>query len=533
MKVLCPESRQTDDTLCLLVHTRGIVQDAYILEDINETVVFDRDFFPSGVSNLLLLTKNRLPLSERLVFVHNKDQANIESVTANGEIWQTKHMVDYSVSITDEAGVPLSGNISVSITDDCEIAVDTTSNILTSLLLSSDLRGNITDPAFFFRKDTQSEWAADLLMLTQGWRRYDTERIVKNDFIYPDTLFEKGFEISGTVKSYLLNRPEENANVNFISLSGGYFGYTTTDRYGRFYLHDGDAPDSTRFIVRTAPQSGNRRLELTLDKASWPARTIPSFTLVAPEQDMFLKYAEKAGNQYINEHGTRIIQLGEVAVTAQKKPQRRSSSYYSNPDRSLTESEIDRIPTYSMNALLSRMGVRIDLDGDLFISQFGYEQCPAKILVDDVPTKSIDWLEVTDIAQVDLLTSPINLVSFGGGAACGAIAIYTRDGTSSALRRNPNINSIVPLGFQKPVEFYAPPYDSPYQNTMPDLRTTIYWQPNLTADESGTASFSFYTADTPSTYSVVIEGVTWDGKIIYKRDKIAVRSVMEKELSNF
>jgi uncharacterized protein YfaS (alpha-2-macroglobulin family) len=81
----------------------------------------------------------------------------------------------------------------------------------------------------------------------------------------------------------------------------------------------------------------------------------------------------------------------------------------------------------------------------------------------------------------------------------------------------------MPLGFQKPAEFYAPKYDKLAQTTKPDLRTTIHWQPSLTTDENGTASFSFYTADVPGTYTVVIEGVTDCGKIVYKRDKIEVR----------
>jgi uncharacterized protein YfaS (alpha-2-macroglobulin family) len=80
----------------------------------------------------------------------------------------------------------------------------------------------------------------------------------------------------------------------------------------------------------------------------------------------------------------------------------------------------------------------------------------------------------------------------------------------------------MPLGFQKSAEFYAPKYDTPAKNTKPDLRTTIHWQPNITTDEDGTASFSFYTADTPSTYTVVIEGMTADGKIVYHKDKVVV-----------
>jgi len=550
VKALHSEPHPIDETLCLVVHTRGIVQDVRILDDISKPVVFEKSFFSSGVSNLLLLSKDMLPLSERLVFAYNDDQANVESV-ADRNSYSTRSQVEDTVKITNESGDPLSGNFSISVTDDYAVAVDTTSNILASLLLSSDLRGHITDPAFYFRKNTQSEWAAELLMMTQGWRRYDTERIVKNDFIYPDTLLEKEFQITGTVKAkgYFSSKPEANANVNLISLDGKYFDNTLTDSNGRFYFPDEGAPDSTRFIVQTIPQltdlktdkiirtaigiqtipqPNDKNLELTLDKASWPHRMIPAFPSVAPEQELLLKYADKAEKQYINEHGIRSVQLKEVTVTAQKKPQRKSS-YYSIPDHSITEDEIDRRPPTSIHSLLMRLpGVRIaPNDTAIYVTQFG-QNCPiVNFLVDDFPTDNIDWLDVFDIAQIDLLTSPTNLASFGmfgigSAGSCGAIAIYTKQRESTAPKKKSYIGSIVPLGFQKPAEFYAPKYESPEQNTMPDLRTTIHWQPNLVTDENGMASFSFYTADTPSTYSILIEGITDDGKIIYKRDTIRV-----------
>jgi hypothetical protein len=88
----------------------------------------------------------------------------------------------------------------------------------------------------------------------------------------------------------------------------------------------------------------------------------------------------------------------------------------------------------------------------------------------------------------------------------------------------PYIRSIVPLGFQQPVEFYAPKYDSPDDYSRPDLRTTIHWQPNLYTGEDGKATFSFYTADSPSTYTVVIEGVAENGTIIYKSEVLRVKN---------
>jgi len=55
------------------------------------------------------------------------------------------------------------------------------------------------------------------------------------------------------------------------------------------------------------------------------------------------------------------------------------------------------------------------------------------------------------------------------------------------------------------------------------LRTTIYWKPNVVLNEEGKVDLEFYTADTPSTYSIVVEGLTGDGKPIRKLRKIWVR----------
>ena len=530
------------DTLCLLVHTRGVVQDVRILENPDAPVAFPKDLFPSGVSNLLLLDRNMLPLSERLVFVNNEDDQAKVTCVMDSNSYAPRSPVEFTLNLADESGEPLQGNVSVAVTDDGEVAVDTTSNILTSLLLTSDLRGNIFDPAFYFQKTAQSDWALDLLMLTQGWRRYDTERIVRNDIQYPDTLSEKEYGISGTVTQTVIKAlktkklPAGNVSVNILSVNGGYYGNTLTDSLGRFYLSVEDAPDSTWFAVQAGPEKRSNNFELTLDKAPCPKRKVPVPVYDTFGRDVFAKYADKAEQQYTYEHGMRMIQLKEITVNAKKLPERKSSNYLT-PDYSLTEEQIDRIPPSSLTALFMRVP-RVRLSGSpgkLTLSIAGL-QGDAYVLIDGMPVivpaeartsqfinPSIDALLVaSDVAQVDVLTSPGNLVAFGFNGGGGVIAIYTKTGKGKAPKDEPYIKRVMPLGFQKPVEFYAPKYDSIRIDSKPDLRTTIHWQPSLTIDESGKASFRFYTADTPSTYSVVIEGVTDNGKIAYKREKIKV-----------
>ncbi len=533
VQVRQPEYQTAADTLCLLVHTRGVVQDVRILDNLNEPVTFRKEIFPSGVSNLLLLNKNMVPISERLVFTYNDDQAKVVC-KSDKDAYPSRSPVGYTVSITDESGSPLSGNFSVSVTDDHEVAADTTSTILTSLLLTSDVRGNIPDPGYYFRKkDQSSAYALDLLMLTQGWRRYDTERMVQNKFMYPDTLLAKGYDISGTVRTVLTRKPVENANVNMLSMKENFVGGGLSDRDGRFYFRDGGVIDSTWLVVQTTPQSGRQNLELTLDKPSYPERTIPVVISGMPNREVFANYADKAEQQYVDEHGVRVISIDEVTITAQKKRTVNYSPLYKSEDAafSISEEEIDKNPAVAISSLLMRIpGITVSSDKI-------YGTCNIIVLVDGLKETEeyiLRRLDPSDIAQIDLLTDPgitgiyAQDPEIDSGKRCTrVIAIYTKVNKSENLKKTPNIKYIMPLGFQKPVAFYAPKYETPSQNTKPDLRTTIHWQPNITTDENGKAIFSFYTADAPCTYTVVIEGMTADGKIVYQKSKISVISTTQ------
>jgi hypothetical protein len=132
-------------------------------------------------------------------------------------------------------------------------------------------------------------------------------------------------------------------------------------------------------------------------------------------------------------------------------------------------------------------------------------------------------IQYNDVAMVQVFTdkNPAALVGSMEGYPMLMITTVLGTGPRSGVK-NMNFGYLDLAGLQTPTEFYSPKYETAVQRNTnrPDLRTTIYWNPDLTTDEQGNASFEFYTADAATTYSVVIEGVTNEGKIIRAVKKI-------------
>ncbi len=77
-------------------------------------------------------------------------------------------------------------------------------------------------------------------------------------------------------------------------------------------------------------------------------------------------------------------------------------------------------------------------------------------------------------------------------------------------------------GYTIAKEFYSPRYETfaERNSPTPDLRTTLYWDPDVTTDASGRAVVDFYSADTVGSYTIIIEGVTEDGRPVYSKQSI-------------
>jgi TonB-dependent SusC/RagA subfamily outer membrane receptor len=126
--------------------------------------------------------------------------------------------------------------------------------------------------------------------------------------------------------------------------------------------------------------------------------------------------------------------------------------------------------------------------------------------INQIPSSQIETVEVLRFASASI---------YGMAGGNGVLVITTKQGG-----RDPKdiasigILPITPTGFYKTREFYSPKYDPQEPaGKQRDLRSTVYWKPELITDKSGNATFGFYNADGAGTYRIVVEGIDSKGNL--------------------
>ncbi|HUZ59314.1 MAG TPA: TonB-dependent receptor plug domain-containing protein, partial [Hanamia sp.] len=131
---------------------------------------------------------------------------------------------------------------------------------------------------------------------------------------------------------------------------------------------------------------------------------------------------------------------------------------------------------------------------------------PLPVNVDEIPSSQVETIEVLRSGSAGI---------YGLGSGNGVLIITTKEGGEDPEDIvSVGILPIAPMGFYKAREFYSPKYDHTNENSnQPDLRSTIYWNPEIKTGKDGNASFDYYNADGTGTYKVTIEGIDDNGNI--------------------
>ena len=561
--VMVQSGRPLPKGLRLLVHCRGNL--CYFREwnDDLPSLIFKRDKLPGGVLQILLLDKAGNALSERLVFNRGEELATTDMQVRGSLKQRTK--VTLAVSATDPDGGPAAGDFSIAVTDRAAVPSAMSGSIYSTLLLTSELRGTIETPDWYFEgRDAARVAALDALLLTQGWRRYDVPELMKKEYVEPQYPLEVGQEIAGRInKGGLWNRRKklDRYEMRMIVPRWHYSSQAPIDKEGRFALNGFDFPDSTLFVLRPAAAKGLLpEAYVKVARDSFPeVGTLPR----VPAQEQKKPYIAQA-RHYIEQRGQtdmRNVLIDTVVVTHRirqemKSPEQRLAAH------TWDMQQIKEMGAYSIMEFVQRMpgmnfiggrlsyhgaNVSFMIDGVLdntttphsADADFQAGSTIGQLIVTGTKKKSMTEiaLERGGLEPDKNLTMPIcttwpmewvsriDLIAGGNmflwGVFDGAIVSITTktgDELDQALAVAPAIDVSIasPLGYQTPAEFYAPAYatEKARRSMVPDYRTTLYWNPSVEFDETGRATVEFYTSDAPADYDISIEGVTQNGKII-------------------
>jgi TonB-dependent SusC/RagA subfamily outer membrane receptor len=501
-----------NNSLFMLIHVRGKV---IVMQSIKTLVgQITESLLPEGIVSFAIVDSAKNTLCERLCFV-KATTTPIFKLQSNKDIYRERDSVILNININSYVAKPIVGNFSISVTDSKTVKTDSLAdNILSNLLLTSDLKGHVENPAgYFLENNTISREKMDVLMLTQAWRRFNTAEVVKGKHKTPTFYLEIGQALSGKVMN-LLNKPSKNCGIIMLSPYKGTVKLCQTDSLGRYLIDGIEFPDSTSFILKAKKRKSLTDVEIIPDNDEFPKpfNILPSPRVenIAPKE-----YLRLSKEKYYYEGGMRVVNLGEVTITGQKKKSESESNYYSGMgDSQLTAETLERSPNMSIMSILSTIaGVMVMGDQ---ISIRGSQGQPM-IMIDNIETEGteeISYLTTNDVEEITVFKGASAAI-FGLRGGNGVIAITLKKGYIQKAGVSPSLAIVKPLGYQKPVEFYVPKYqiDSVRLDTKPDLRTTIYWNPRLVTDSTGNVQVKFYTADKANNYSIIIEGVSADGEI--------------------
>jgi len=515
-------------------------------EDFNATVAKSR--FPAGVVQFTLFSSKGEPLNERVAFIQHEDSfltLNINSSLSASAI-RKKVRIDLNAQ---NNGKPVFGTFSATVVDDNKVKYDEAdeTTTLSHILLTSDVRGYIEQPNYYFDQPNDITRAnLDILMLTQGYRRFVWKELMAGKLAPPVYQPEKLIDISGSVRT-LSGKPAPGAKVTLLApASAGQFMLDTiADDQGNFTFRGMLLKDSLRFIIKAYTAKGGKNVVIKMkENEDMVTRSNNLSDIDFNNKDQALVSYLKADKELYREElkyglGGHSRILKEVVIKAQPKPKvpySRNLNGPGNANQVITGDDLYKNFCLNLDDCLNgRLTGVIFYDGkpySLRVTQTAggkRKGAPMLIVLDGVPQDTaldqeiLSRIQPSEISSIEVLRD-IGYTNIYGSQGLNGVIILTTKHAEDYMVANPatDYNAFVysPKGFYRAREFYSPQYDDPKTNqTVADLRTTIYWNPNINTDKNGHAFFEYYNGGSSGVYRIVIEGIDGDGHIgrkVYK-----------------
>ena len=546
------------DTLAVFISHQGrpsIHQLISCRADAPQEFILPTRKLPAGVLQVSLINRAGNTLCERFVFANPRAPLQI-STEGLKEVYAPYAPIRCELQVKNAKGEPVSGELSVSIRDGVRSDyLEYDNNIFTDLLLTSDLKGYIHQPGYYFASPSpRKQTELDVLLMVHGWRKYGMSQAISTAPFTPLQLPEAQLVLNGQVKSTILKNKLKDIALSVIVKKDDQFitGGTVTDENGRFTIPVEDFEGTTEAVIQTRKvgKERNKDASILIDRNFSPAPRAYSYKELHPEWKDLAYWQQKAESfDSLYMDSIRKVEGLYVLDEVEIKSKRRQGS---NMATKISEKSIDAYYDVRRSVDVLRDNGKIvttipelmeklspQFYWDRTNDKHTYRQKPICYIMDNHILSETETQMM--LTEVDGLASII--ISKGTGGIDDDIIQNTKmsevtDSTGvdiSKLDRY-SVFYLIPLprrdvlnksqsavlgtrqtviqGYTRPLEYYSPAYPTKelYMDKV-DKRRTLYWNPSVQADENGKAVIECYNNQYSTPLIIQAETLGKDGQI--------------------
>ena len=444
--------------------------------------------------NLVLQSQSTVELLTSPV-TNNNEISNISGVEnrinyqiiLNKQVYTSREKVKVEIIVTDEYGKPIESDLTVAIAK---------SGIINSGGYGATSSGNLKLNSSNTLKITGSDYLPEL----------------------------EGNLISGTIRMKDTGEPLRNSGI---SLS--YVGkiarcqFSRTNDVGEFFFVTKE-PGTCEIVIQPLdPETGNYYIDLKQSfNSNFSNFRPPSLTIDSSN-------IETINNAVL---GMQINNLYEPfrqkVISGQKN---RIPDFYGKPENTILLADYIELTSVREvvkeiipNVYTLRQNGKHDLKLINKFQSLPFENKPL-VLVDGIPVYDFEKVLIINSKEIERADVINKRYFFSEFIFDGILSFVTKKGNLSAMEFDNSVFRQVYEGCQPKIEFCSPEYstDSLKSSRIPDYRNTLYWNPGMQTEKDGKTFIEFYTSDESSDYTIVVKGISSDGKTGYSTAVLKVQ----------
>ena len=277
--------------------------------------------------------------------------------------------------------------------------------------------------------------------------------------------------------------------------------------------------------------------DLVLSVDGEPAQSVPQ-NINTPDEitnidSALSQYLKNSKIQFSHSHTLKevVIRDTKIVKRASHKDYGSLASLSSEPDHLITGDKLAACGTVLDCIKVLALGLIYDANtgtGNFYVfnDYSRGQRTPVQVFIKGMPVdvNALNSLNPNDIESVEVfLKDELGLVNSANNSD-GALVVNLKKAPETQKISYQQLKDMMPLaneitftpkGYAPVKTFYLPRYDGP-RDTQPgaaDIRSTIYWNPNVVTGKTGTSTIQYFNSDGVGTYRAIIEGLDKDGNI--------------------